>query len=126
MIMGSSAFLAFYQDALRELHALSRKHGIHLQPDRGLLEEGALHLSFTLTQESALGFYGDIWRQHAETLGLPDYLEPGMNVIHAVTGDQWILLGLDPANEQAPVRLMNEMMEHFWIDIQSAKDLQPL
>ena len=126
MNMGDPAFLAFYQEAMRELHALSRKYGIHLQPERGLLEEGALHLSFSLTRDSALGFYGEIWRSHAEGLGLPDYLEPGANVIHPVTGDQWILLGLDPANEKAPVMLMNEMLEHFWLDVTSAKDLQPL
>jgi len=126
MSEGASALLAFYQEALRELHTLSRKYGVHLQPERGLLEPQALHLAFTVTQGSALSFYGDIWNEHALSLGLPDYLEPGMNVIHAGTGDQWILLGLDPANEQAPVRLMNEMMEHYWIDVESAADLQPM
>ncbi len=116
----------FHQEASQALTVIGKKHGVNLQPIRAMAEEGALHLAMSVTLESALDFYGGIWLQYQEALQLPDYLEPGMSVINPDTGDEWVLIGLDPASPEAPVRLMNTMLEHFWMDVVSAKELQPM
>jgi hypothetical protein len=116
----------FHQEAIQSLAAIGKKHGVNLQPIRAMAQEGALHLAMSITIESALEFYGRIWFQYHESLKLPSYLEPGMSVINPDTGDEWVLIGLDPASMAAPVRLMNTMFDHFWMDIDSAKELQPI
>jgi hypothetical protein len=125
-LSGEKSLADFHQEASQALAAIGKKHGVNLQPIRAMIEEGALHLAMSIITESTMDFYGRIWLQYQKSLQLPEYLEPGMNVINPDTGDEWVLIGLDPASMAAPVRLMNTMFEHFWMDIGSAKDLQPM
>lgn len=118
--------LNFYDNILLKIFEIGKENGVNVQPSRVMMDDGSIHLSITGTVKSALEFYGDIWRKHSSELGLPDYLEPGMNVINPETGDEWILIGLDPVSVNAPVKLMNDMLDHFWVDISTAKELQPM
>lgn len=119
-------FAAFFNDLQGSILAVANKHGIKVHPFQALLEEGGLHLSMSATKHGALQFYGEIWAQYGEQLGLPDYLKPGMLVIDPDTAEQWTILGLDPLYQSTPVRVMDEQMAHHWLSIEKTAQLQPL
>ena len=119
-------FSAFFNDLQSSILAVANKHGIKVHPFQALLEEGGLHLSMSATKHGALQFYGEIWAQYSEQLGLPDYLTPGMSVIDPDTAEQWTILGLDPLYQSTPVRVMDDQMAHYWLSIEKAAQLQPI
>lgn len=129
MVIESDAevdFEAFFMEMQASILAVANKHGIKVHPFQAFLEEGGLHLSMSATKRGALQFYGDIWAQYGEQLGLPEYLKPGMSVIDPDTAEQWTILGLDPLYQSTPVRVMNEQMAHHWLSIEKTSQLQPL
>lgn len=118
--------ISFYDDLSKKALELGKLHGVNIQPMRVSVDGSSIHIIMTGTTKNALEFYGDIWNKYRDELGLPEYIEPGMNLINPETGEEWILIGLDPISSDAPVRVMDSMLSHYWIDINTAKDLQPM
>lgn len=116
----------FYQESINLLSGLCEKHGLHLQPSRGSLEEGAVHIQFTATREPAVSHYGRIWQENSEKLGIPSYFAPGVDVIDPHTGDTYTLVGLDPLAPITPVLLTDSNGDNLWMDTQALRELQPI
>lgn len=118
------ALSRFHADLVQEINRLAKEHGLIAQPHQALLESDALFMGLCVTHPDSLTFFSRYWEKHARILGIDSEAKPGDRMICPLTAREWTLLGLDPMSERRPIRMMDDELNHHWIDIESFAALE--
>lgn len=114
---------AFYAQAQEMLEKLAISHGLEAPKGAATIESGCLHWRLSVYAEASLGYWTRQWEEHFQSLDLPGSVKPGDKVIDQ-DGNEWTLLGLDPAGGEKPVRLVGLRGKDSFMSLALAQLLQ--